>query len=445
MTAPRGPHSGPHKLRSFKLTERFVRRLVEEIVPTRETVYADLDVPRFYLRTRPASQPGRPWSVEARVRYTAPGGRRVWLNVGNPRTMPLPALRAAARAALAIVDGGGDPASDRARAAAIWTVRQMWEAYRGSPELARCAPEVRRALARRFEVHILPRLGNERLSAIDVPMARRLLRAITADNRTNASKRRLGGPGAARKTVRLLSAALTWAVVEGQLERNPLRGALRLDGDGVRETVITQPADYVALFAAMDAMVAAGTLRAAVRAFFVVAALTGMRRGELQALTWPQVNLTERRITLATSKGAKLARRGVKQESVSLPPLAAAVLAGIQPTEATGADRVFPPRTGHRVYVNADWHRVRTAAGLPADLTLHGLRHSLGTSAVLAGLTGPEAQQLLRHRSAAVTNRYLHLAELATQRLADRATAHLTADIAPPPSAEILPLPRRRG
>jgi integrase len=73
---------------------------------------------------------------------------------------------------------------------------------------------------------------------------------------------------------------------------------------------------------------------------------------------------------------------------------------------------------------------------------LHGLRHSLGTAAVLSGLSAPEVQALLRHRSLSVTGRYIHLAEAITIRLQDRVAARLTEGT---PSAEIHPLPRRRA
>jgi integrase len=444
MTTPRGPHGGTQKLRAFKLTPAFVRRICTETPPEREIAYADQNLPRHYVRVRPPSRPGQPWPAESRIRYTLPGGRRVWLVTGNPRTMPLPALRAAARAALAIVDAGGDPTADRAQRAAAWTVRALWAAYSASSEFARCTPEVRRAITGWFVLHILPRIGNEKLAAIDVPMVRRLIRAVTTDTRNNERKRRLGGPSAARKVARLLSTALTWAVGEGQRERNPLRGALRLDGDRVRETVITQPAEYVALFEAMDRMVAAKKLRPTARAFLIVAALTGMRKGELRTLTWDQIDLAERRVTLTDTKGAKLARRGVRQESISLPPLAATALAEILPAETFGAARVFAPRQGRLLSVDADWTRIKTAAALPPDLTLHGLRHSIGTTAVLAGLSGPEVQALLRHRSAAVSAKYIHLADQVTQRLQDRATAHLIEAMGTTPSAEIPSLPRKR-
>jgi integrase len=256
-------------------------------------------------------------------------------------------------------------------------------------------------------------------------MARRLMRAVTDDTRTFRGKLRLGGPGAARKAARILSSALTWAVHEGQVERNLLRGALHIGSDAVRETVITEPEDYARLFAAMDAMVAEGRLRPIVRAFVVCAALTGARRGELQGLTWAQADLAERRIVLTDSKGGKLAKRGVKTEVMSLPPLAVAALAAIQPTDARPEDRVFPPTKGERLFVGGAWRRIRAAAGLPEALTLHGLRHSLGTAAALQGLSASEVQAVLRHRTIGTSQRYVHVAEMHRARLQDRVRAAL--------------------
>ena len=127
----------------------------------------------------------------------------------------------------------------------------------------------------------------------------------------------------------MLSAMLTWAVGEGRLARNPIIGNLRLAGDGVRETVLTEPGQYAALLQTMDELVAAGKLRSQSRAFLVVAAFTGMRRNELRTMRWGQVDLSERRINLTATKGGKLARTGLKTEMVSLPPIAAAALARI--------------------------------------------------------------------------------------------------------------------
>jgi len=254
-----------------------------------------------------------------------------------------------------------------------------------------------------------------------VPTVRRLIGAIEQDTRRNSRKRRLGGTGAARKATRVLSAVLTWAVGEGRLARNPIVGNLRLGGDGVRETVLTEPAQYGALLRAMDEPMAHGKLRPQSRAFLITAAFTGMRRGELHQLCWGQVDLGGRRITLVATKGARLTRRGPKTETVSLPPIAADILAGIRPDNAASDERVFIRQRGDVVEINRDWLRVRAAAGLPGNLTLHGLRHSIGTVAMMAGLNLAEVQKLLRHRTVATTALYVHLADRA--RLQDRAMA----------------------
>jgi integrase len=183
----------------------------------------------------------------------------------------------------------------------------------------------------------------------------------------------------------------------------------------------------------MDELVASGKLRPQSRAFLIVAAFTGMRRDELRKLRWGQVgDLSERRITLRDTKGVRLARGGVKTESVSLPPIAAAALAGIRPDDAAPEERVFVPVRGDVIEINRTWTLVRSAAGLPADLTLHGLRHSVGTVAIMAGMSLPEVQRLLRHRSVGTTSRYVHLADRA--RLQDRAMAAMAPPLetAPP-------------
>jgi integrase len=71
---------------------------------------------------------------------------------------------------------------------------------------------------------------------------------------------------------------------------------------------------------------------------------------------------------------------------------------------------------------------------LPADLTLHGLRRSIGTAAVLAGLSAPEVQALLRHRNVSTSSRYIHLADRHRARLQDRVVATLLPRMTGAPS-----------
>jgi len=404
-----------------KLTAAFVRRIATEEPPARDTVVFDLALPRFALRVKPPVRPGRQWSSWFFVRWVDASGRERKLRIGAPATHELDEARKAAKAVLRRIDEGADPAADRAQARQAWTIADAAAAYQDSADFARKTKETREGDAAKLRLHIVPHIGALELAKLDVPAVKRLLRAVETDKRTNARKRRLGGPGAARKTARVLSAMCSFAVGEGRLARHPLIGALRLTGDGERDTVIDRPEDYAALLSAMDRLVADGALRAASRTFIICAAYTGLRRGELRTLRWGQVDLGERRITLTSTKGAKLARRGPKTETVSLPPIAAAALAGIRPEDASDDDQVFVPHRGRLVEVNRDWLRVRDAAGLPGDLTLHGLRHSVGTVAIIAGMSTAEVQKLLRHRNVSTTSKYVHLADRA--RLQDRAMA----------------------
>ena len=412
-----------------KLTSSFVREVTEQVPPVRDTAFFDVALPRFALRVKPPRQPGSSWAAWYFVRYTAPGGTERRLKVGDPRTMSLDAARHAAKVQLAMVDSGRDPVREKNAARTSWSIEQACEAYLVSPEFAAKTSKTQICDRSTFRNHILHHLGKEKLADMDVPMVRRLIRAVEADTRKNARKRRLGGSGAARKVVRVLSAVCTWAVGEGHLSHNPIVGNLRLTGDGSRDTVITEPAQYAELLATMDRLVDSGTLRPQSRAFVIVAAATGMRRSELQTLTWGQIDLVERRLTLTTSKGSRLARSGPKTENVSLPPIAAAALAQICPGDPASDDRVFVPQRGEVLEINRDWVKIRAAAGLPKELTLHGLRHSVGTAGIMAGLTTAEVQKLLRHRNISTTAKYVHLADRA--RLQDRAVAHLFTETVP--------------
>jgi integrase len=344
--------------------------------------------------------------------------------------MELEEARKAAKRVLGQVDQGRDPSADRAALRAAWTVVEATAAYQASLEFMRKTERSRAGDAAHLKNHICHHLGSTRLTAVDVPAVKRLLRSVETDKRTNSRKRRLGGPGAARKAVRVLSALMTWAVGEGQIKTNPIIGNLRLDGDSGRETVISSVEQYAALFEAMDDLVANGDppLRSMARTFITVKAWTGMRRGELQRLQWGQVDLEARRITLIDTKGAKLARNKHQQprtEFVSLPEPACEALAAIQPEDPLPDDPVFVPMRGEVFSINRDWNRVRNHAGLPPDLVLHGLRHSVGTAGATAGMSAPELQKLLRHRNMATVQKYIHLAEAAQSRLQERAMGHL--------------------
>jgi integrase len=403
-----------------RLTAALVRQLAEVEAPAKDTVVFDTGFPRFALRMKPPRTPGGPWASWYFVRYARQDGRERKVKVGSPATMSLDEARRSARSVLARVDAGGDPVKERNEARAVWSVTDLAEAYFKSAEFLRKGERSKVEDRATVRLHVERHLGRTKLPGVDVPAVRRLVRAIESDTRTNSRKRRLGGPGAARRAVRLLSAMMSWAVGEGKLERNPIIGHLRLTGGGQREAIMTA-SDMARLFETMDQMVTSGALRVELRAFIVCAALTGCRRDELRNLRWQDVDMELRRITLNNPKGAKLAKSGPRLETVSLHVIAVDALATIKPNQCDPGRQVFAPARGKLVEVNREWRRVREAAGLNPELVLHSLRHSLGTAGIIAGMSTLEVAKMLRHRNPSVTARYVHLAEATQSRLQDRA------------------------
>ncbi len=420
MTGQPAPSLPQRGIMQQRLTAELIRRLTEEHAPARDTVVFDTAFPRFALRMKPSRGAASPWASWYFVRYVGRDGRERKIKVGSPATMSLDQAKRAARTVLAQVDAGGDPARERAETRAAWTVADATSAYFDSADFRRKGDRTQiedRATAR---LHIVQHVGREKIADVDVPTVRRMIRAIEGDTRTNSRKRRLGGSGAARRAVRLLSAIFTWAVAEGRLGRNPIIGHLRLAGSGQREAVVST-ADLARLFETMDEMIRQGSLRPLVRAFIICAALTGCRRNELRLLKWGDIDLDVRRLTIREAKGAKLARSGPRLETVSLHPIAAIALADIRPENVAAEQQVFVPRRGKLVEVNRDWRRVRDAAGLAPELVIHSLRHSLGTAGIVGGMSTLEVAKMLRHRNPSITARYVHLAEATQARLQDRA------------------------
>jgi integrase len=87
-------------------------------------------------------------------------------------------------------------------------------------------------------------------------------------------------------------------------------------------------------------------------------------------------------------------------------------------------------KDGARIELKRVWGRVRTLAGLPAGLTLHGLRHSIASHLAMGGATGPEIMAAMNHANIATSQRYIHFARDRKNALAERAASVATGGLA---------------
>ncbi len=120
---------------------------------------------------------------------------------------------------------------------------------------------------------------------------------------------------------------------------------------------------------------------------------TGMRRGELLAIRWADVNLPARRLQLRVTKNGR-------SRTVPLSPAAVQVLAGLP----RRGDAVIP------VTANAfrlAWERLKRRAGV-RDLRFHDLRHEAISRFFEKGLSLPEVALISGHRDPRMLLRYTH-------------------------------------
>jgi integrase len=139
---------------------------------------------------------------------------------------------------------------------------------------------------------------------------------------------------------------------------------------------------------------------------------TGMRAGEIFALTWMDVDLERRLLTLRDTKSGKCRTAFMTTDVASL----LKVRLTAEPKDSHGL--VFPDRYGKkRVEVSNVFQIVANSIGMNNGVTdrrqkvvFHSLRHTYASWLVEEGVDLYTVKELLGHGTLAMTERYSHLA-----------------------------------
>ncbi len=161
-----------------------------------------------------------------------------------------------------------------------------------------------------------------------------------------------------------------------------------------------------------------------------VAAYAGLRRGELVALHWRDVDFAGRKLVIRRSLSGDTEVKSTKSRrvrEVPLPDQAAVALERLSRRgEFTGPDDyVFCSRMGRRLDPSAlrrRYERARDAAGLE-PLRFHDLRHTYGSLLIAGGIDLVSVKAAMGHSRITTTERYLHARPAG--ELADRFTRAL--------------------
>ena len=135
----------------------------------------------------------------------------------------------------------------------------------------------------------------------------------------------------------------------------------------------------------------------------LVSLYTGCRRGELLSLTWNQVDINRRLLTLPGSRTKNGQTRIVNLNS-------AAVATLTQWRKDSNSLFVFAGPEGQPLsYLKTAWSRVLREAEIER-FRWHDLRHTFASNLVMAGVDLNTVRELLGHSDITMTLRYAHLA-----------------------------------
>jgi integrase len=289
---------------------------------------------------------------------------------------------------------------------------RQWVASRLGRNGAPLRPRVRELYEGQLRLHILPTLGR-------VPLGR--LRPATIRMWYAALVERGPGASTAAKCYRLLHAILNTAIGDGLIAVNPctIRGA------GAENAAERKLPTVEQVFELADAV------KPRYRALVLVAAFSGLRRGELFGLRREHVDLKHGTVSVEVQRqqlasGEHIVgppKSDAGRRTVALPAETLAVLAdhlarytGAEPSAwmFTG-EKGGPLREG--VWQH-EWARARETIGLP-DLHFHDLRHVAATLAAATGAGVKEIMYRIGHSSPQAALRYQHASQRRDRNIAD--------------------------
>ena len=237
---------------------------------------------------------------------------------------------------------------------------------------------------------LVPVFGPLLLEAITAPAIEAWRASLTTSARTR------------NKQLTILNGIFRRAQKRFGLQRNPVLEIERMREPRHVNLDVFSPEEVMALVRAAESEQDA--------AIYLTAAFTGLRRGELIALRWRDVDFPGCviRVRASYAAGSLTTPKSGKLRSVPMAPQVASTLARIG-AAATDDALVFPGDSGGYLDGSALRRRYKLAldrAGL-RSLRFHDLRHTFGTRAI-AKADILRVKEWMGHADVATTMRYLH-------------------------------------
>jgi integrase len=247
------------------------------------------------------------------------------------------------------------------------------------------------AFYKRHVEYALPYIGRHPLERVNAPMLERMFAALEADGLNVTSV------GHVRAVLRN---AFNYAVKNGILARNPVLTTDAPRASGFQALALTFDETAALLDAARGERL---------EAFIHMALALGLRKCELLRLHWRDVDLEARTLKVQRSK-SRAGRRALPLPDVLVALLRyhwarqqeeRAITPGWKEHGLVFPSEVGTPMDGRNVL--KIFKRIAVAAGLPATLRIHDLRHTAITQWIGTGADPKSAQSLAGHADPRLT------------------------------------------
>ena len=360
------------KRRSKRLTIGEIKTL------TQPGMYADGGMPTLFLRVNPSGS--KQW-----VQRIFCDGRQIALGLGGLNYTTLEEARDKAYATRKAIRNGGNPVAERKRRASMPTFAEAVEKV-----IALHAPTWKNPKQKRqewttsFSLHVLPVLGDMRVSDIEAKDVLRVVSPIWLEKNETA-----------QKVKRRISAVLDWSVTHGFRRDNPVSSLAvslpKFKGKGNFKMI---PHEDVA---AAIAKTSACTAYTSTKACFEFSVLTAVRSQEARGMQWDELDL-DKRIWEVPGERTKTNRAF----RIPLSHRAMDILTE-QKQIAGDSPLVFPSPSG-KVMSDATVSKMVRVCGIPA--VPHGFRASFRSWCADMNINREIAELSLGHVVAGVEGRY---------------------------------------
>lgn len=261
-----------------------------------------------------------------------------------------------------------------------------------------------------LQLHVYPYLGDYRISKITTIQVQRMYNDLKENGRRRDVKKL--GKGLSGNTVRgihmLLHEIMEYALKENMILKNPTNGTTIPKIEPIELQVLNEKQ--------LKTFISALQSDKAWSDFFYLEIMTGLRRGEICALQWSDLDMVEKKLYVnrsASYQGEVGKTKTLYSERViKLPQSVYEVL--IERLKTSQSEWIFPHPKDISKPMPGDialrrLRKILESAGLP-HIRFHDLRHTFATHAVSAGIDPKTLSSILGHSKASFSlDRYGHV------------------------------------